>query len=141
MITARYMLDTNIISDVVRNPMGRAADVMHGLNRDDICLSSIVLSEILFGIQRKGSERLTRLVEGVLERIAVIAYDDLAGRHYAEIRTTLEKQGTPIGATDLFIAAHALSLDMVLVTNNTREFARVSGLKLENWLETATEGQ
>ncbi|MGV2123332.1 type II toxin-antitoxin system VapC family toxin [Agrobacterium vitis] len=141
MITARYMLDTNIISDVVRNPMGRAADVMHGLNRDDICLSSIVLSEILFGIQRKGSERLTRLVEGVLERIAVIAYDDLAGRHYAEIRTPLEKQGTPIGATDLFIAAHALSLDMVLVTNNTREFARVPGLKLENWLETATEGQ
>ncbi|ACM36060.1 MULTISPECIES: type II toxin-antitoxin system VapC family toxin [Rhizobium/Agrobacterium group] len=141
MITARYMLDTNIISDVVRNPMGRAADVMHGLNRDDICLSSIVLSEILFGIQRKGSERLTRLVEGVLERIAVIAYDDLAGRHYAEIRTALEKQGTPIGATDLFIAAHALSLDMVLVTNNTREFARVPGLKLENWLETAHEGQ
>lgn len=92
MITARYMLDTNIISDVVRNPMGRAADVMHGLNRDDICLSSIVLSEILFGIQRKGSERLTRLVEGVLERIAVIAYDDLAGRHYAEICTTLKNR-------------------------------------------------
>ncbi|WP_250939323.1 type II toxin-antitoxin system VapC family toxin [Allorhizobium sonneratiae] len=133
------MLDTNIISDVVRNPMGRAADIVHDLKHDDICLSSIALSEILFGIEGRGSERLTRRVEGVLERITVIAYDDLAARHYAEIRTTLERQGRMIGSNDLFIAAHARALDMVLVTNNIREFSRVSGLKLENWLEVERE--
>jgi len=141
MITARFMLDTNIISDVVRNPAGPAANVLQTLNSDDICISSIVLSEILFGIRRRGSERLSRLVEGVLERIDVIAYDDVAARRYADIRTALETRGTLIGATDLFIAAHALALNMVLVTNNMREFSRVPGLKLENWLETVTEEQ
>ena len=132
---ARYMLDTNIVSDVVRNPFGPCADKLYQLNHDDICISSIVLSEILFGIRRKGSERLTDLVEGLLKRIPVVDYDASAARHYADIRTLLEGRGTLIGTTDIFIAAHAISLGIVLVTNNVREFSRVDGLKLENWIE------
>lgn len=135
MMTARFMLDTNIVSDVVRNPFGNAADKLYHLGQDDICISSIVLSEILFGLKRKGSARLSALVEGLLSRIAVVDYDASASRHYADIRTFLETRGTPIGTTDIFIAAHAMSLDMVLVTNNVREFSRVDGLKFENWIE------
>ncbi|NTF31383.1 type II toxin-antitoxin system VapC family toxin [Rhizobium skierniewicense] len=135
MTTARYMLDTNIVSDVVRNPFGPAAEKLYHLSQDDICISSIVLSEILFGIKRKGSARLSRLVEGLLTRIATVDYDPAAARHYADVRASLEQRGTLIGTTDMFIAAHALSLDIILVTNNVREFSRVEGLKIENWIE------
>ena len=135
MTTARYMLDTNIVSDVVRNPFGPTAEKLYHLKQDDICISSIVLSEILFGIKRKGSARLSHLVEGLLNRKAVVDYDAPAARHYADIRTSLEQRGTLIGTTDIFIAAHALSLGIILVTNNIREFSRVEGLKLENWIK------
>lgn len=135
MTSLQFMLDTNIISDAIRNPYGRAANKMDGLGDQQISVSAIVASEMRFGAMKKGSERLSFLVENILRRIAVLPYEESEAHHFAQIRFELEKTGKPIGATDLFIAAHARSLDLTLVTNNTREFARVPGLKVENWLE------
>ena len=90
--------------------------------------------ELRFGARRKGSDLLTLRVEQLLDTLAVLPLDSPADRHYADIRAALEGAGTPIGGHDLFIAAHARSRDMTLVTHNTREFARVPGLRVEDWL-------
>jgi len=131
------MLDTNILSDAIRNPFGVVADTIDKSAKGSLCVSAIVASELRFGAMRRGSDRLTHLVENSLTRILILAYDDQASHHFADIRSVLENRGTPIGTTDLFIAAHARSLDLTLVTNNVREFSRVDGLKIENWLEEA----
>lgn len=129
------MLDTNILSDALRNPLGRPKLYMQRFESREICTSAIVASEMRYGIAKRGSPKLIERVEAILNWITVLPYDDAAARAYGFIRTELERKGTPIGWGDLFIAAHAHSLDMTLVTNNTREFARVPGLKVENWLE------
>ena len=97
-------------------------------------MSAIVASEMRYGIRKKGSPRLSYLVENTLSRIAILPYDDAASQSYSVIRTALERQGKSIGLADLLIAAHALSLGLTIVTNNTREFSRVEGLTIENWL-------
>lgn len=135
MTQAAYVLDTNILSDALRNPFGKLNNRMQDFDAGMICTSAIVASEMRYGAAKKGSSRLIERVELILSAIQVMPYDDAASRHYAEIRAKLEKQGLPIGWGDLFIAAHARSLDMTLVTNNIREFARVPGLRVENWLE------
>ena len=132
---AIYMLDTNIISEALRNPFGRLGDHVAGFEDGLIATSAVVASEMRYGARKKGSARLMERVEAVLARIEVLPYDDRASHHFAEIRATLEKHGRPIGWGDYFIAAHARSLDMTLVTDNIREFSRVDGLKLENWIE------
>lgn len=132
-----HMLDTNILSDAIRNPFGAVAELIDKADKGSLCVSAIVASELRFGALRRGSTRLTYLVENSLARIAILSYEDQASHHFADIRSTLEKRGTPIGTTDLFIAAHARSLDLTLVTNNVREFSRVDGLRVENWLEEA----
>lgn len=137
MNTPRYMLDTNIVSDLIRNPHGAAAAMVERAGDDQISISAIVASELRFGILKRNSERLTYLVESILDRIAILPYEDKEAAHFAEIRHDLERVGQPIGTTDLFIAAHARSLDVTLVTGNIREFGRVRGLKVENWLEGA----
>ncbi|WP_246041356.1 type II toxin-antitoxin system VapC family toxin [Peteryoungia ipomoeae] len=129
------MLDTNIVSDVIRNPYGAAAAKVERVGDDRISISSIVASELRFGILKRGSERLAYLVETILDRIEILPYEDKEASHFADIRLDLERGGKPIGTTDLFIAAHARSLDLTLVTANVREFARVPGLKIENWVE------
>lgn len=129
-----YMLDTNILSDAIRNPFGIASQYMERVGEDALCVSAVVASEMRYGIRKKGSPRLSDLVENTLSRIAILPYDDAASQNYSVIRNDLERQGQPIGLADLFIAAHACSLNLTLVTNNTREFSRVEGLKIENWL-------
>ncbi|MGF9692767.1 type II toxin-antitoxin system VapC family toxin [Rhizobium sp. 0TCS1.26] len=129
------MLDTNILSDALRNPFGKLAAQIDKFRHDLICTSAIVASEMRYGAAKKGSQKLVERVEAVLSRISIVSYDAEATVHYAAIRTHLEMRGEIIGWGDLFIAAHARSLGMVLVTNNTREFSRVPGLTLENWLE------
>ncbi len=129
-----YMLDTNILSDAIKDPFGRTKRYMERFNEGMICISAIVASEMRYGIRRKGSTRLAERVEQVLSRIPVLPYDDQASRSYGLIRNDLERAGQPIGWADLFIAAHALSLGLTLVTNNAREFSRVEHLKIENWL-------
>jgi tRNA(fMet)-specific endonuclease VapC len=129
-----FLLDTNIVSDLVRHPGGVIGARIAELADDTVVTSIIVASELRFGAERRGSERLTIQLEGILERLPVLPLGDDADRHYGTLRTALERQGTLIGANDMFIAAHALALDATLVTDNVREFARVPGLRIENWL-------
>jgi tRNA(fMet)-specific endonuclease VapC len=138
MIGVLYMLDTNIVSALIRQPDGPAQARLMKVGEASVCVSAIVASELRFGALKRQSERLTRQVEDVLTRLAVVAYDDVASVSYGEIRSQLEARGELIGGNDLFIAAHARALDMTLVTDNIREFSRVDGLKLENWIDRET---
>ena len=101
---------------------------------DAICTSIVVACELRFGAKRKGSDILTKRVEQLLASLTVLPLDEPADEHYADIRAALEGAGTPIGNHDLFIAAHARSRGMTLVTHNLREFERVFGLRVEDWL-------
>ena len=129
-----YLLDTNIVSDLVRNPAGRAAVRLAAIGEVRPCTSIVVAAELQYGAIRRGSQRLTRQLEIVLSAIDVLPLDQPADLRYAELRVHLERNDLAIGPNDFFIAAHALSLDCTLVTGNEREFARVPGLKIENWL-------
>jgi tRNA(fMet)-specific endonuclease VapC len=128
------MLDTNIISDMMRNPRGRAARRAREV-QDQLCTSIIVASELRYGCAKKGSSELLRRVEMILDEIGVIALDVPADADYGSIRSELEAAGQPIGSNDLLLAAHAYSMKLILVTANVCEFSRVRGLKVENWME------
>lgn len=132
----RYMLDTNIASEIIRHPDGPVARRMFEVN-SWCCISALVASELRYGAQKRASSRLTNLVEALIQRVAVAPYEDVSTQHYASIRSDLTAKGALIGPVDLFIAAHARSLDLTLVTNNVREFSRVDGLMVENWLGEA----
>ena len=129
-----WMLDTNILSDLIRNPRGVLVERLRATEPDAVCTSSVVACELRFGAQRKGSQLLTQRVGDLLNTLAVLPLDQPADEHYADIRATLERAGTPIGSHDLFIAAHARSRGLTLVTHNGREFARVPELRVEDWL-------
>ena len=130
-----YLLDTNIISDLVRNPQGRVYEHIMQEGESTICTSIIVAAELRFGAEKKGSAALTERIENLLVRVMVQAFDEPADQHYGVIRQQLQKTGQLIGPNDLLIAAHALSLNLTLVTDNVGEFERVAGLRVENWLE------
>jgi tRNA(fMet)-specific endonuclease VapC len=127
------MLDTNALSELVRNPHGTLAQNLNALEPDTVCTSIVAACELRFGAQRKGSAPLTQRVEQLLQALTVLPLDTPADEHYADIRATLERSGTPIGSHDLFIAAHARSRGMTLLTRNLREFQRVPGLAVEDW--------
>jgi len=133
-LTARYLLDTNILSDLIRLPGGRVAQQIAKVGEDAIATSVVVAAELRYGAAKKNSPRLTAQVEAILAAIEIIAFEPPADATYAAVRVALEAAGRPIGANDLLIAAHALALDATLVTDNLSEFRRVPGLKLENWL-------
>lgn len=130
-----YLLDTNIISDVIRNPSGAAARRIEEAGAKEICTSIIVAAELRYGCAKKGSAKLLARVESVLETIPVLPLDRPADTEYGAIRAELEAAGQPIGHNDLLIAAHAYALRLTLVTDNVREFGRIRGLNVENWLE------
>jgi tRNA(fMet)-specific endonuclease VapC len=130
----RYMLDTNIISDLIRNPQGKAAKRIAKVGEDNICTSIIVAAELRYGCAKSGSERLLKTVEDLLGEIAVLPFDIPADAEYGGIRSALEAAGKPIGSNDLLIAAHACATGATVVTANTDEFKRIRGLKVENWL-------
>ena len=130
----RYMLDTNIISDLIRNPRGKAAKRIARVREDNICTSIIVAAELRYGCAKSGSRRLLKAVEDLLGEINVLAFDVPADANYGEIRAELETAGKPIGGNDLLIAAHAYAIGAAVVTANTGEFKRIRGLKVENWL-------
>ncbi len=133
----RYLLDTNAVSDLVRNPMGRIEQQMALVGNLEVCTSIIVAAELRYGATRRGSARLLEQTELMLRRLATMPWDAPADRAYASLRTALEAAGAPIGQNDMLIAAHALALDCILVTDNEREFRRVPGLRVENWLRPA----
>lgn len=129
-----WMLDTNTLSELIRNPRGALKDRLESTAPDAVCTSIVVACELRFGARRKGSEMLTKRVEQLLDTLLILPLDPPADEHYADIRTTLERAGTPIGSHDLFIAAHARSRSLTLVTHNIREFARVPDLHVQDWL-------
>ena len=130
----RHLLDTNILSDLVRNPQGRIAARIVEVGENAVCTSVIVAAELRFGAAKKGSERLTAQLEAVLRALEILPFEAPADRAYGELRAQLEAAGTPIGGNDMLIAAHAISSGHIIVTDNEREFGRVAGLQVLNWL-------
>ncbi len=129
------MLDTNIVSDLIRNPKGKVAAKLADHGQEGVCLSIITACELRYGAAKRGSARLLSRVQAVLATVDIVPFDVPADTRYGVLRSELEAAGKPIGPTDLFIAAHALALQVTLVTHNLMEFHRVRGLKVENWLE------
>lgn len=135
----RYLLDTNILSDLIRNPQGVVAKKIATLSadeRDALATSVIVAAEMRYGAAKKRSPNLSSRVDQVLEVVDILPLEPEADRHYGFIRVALEEMGTVIDANDLLIAAHAIALDAVLISDNVQEFERVPGLRLENWLRS-----
>ncbi|HXY98995.1 MAG TPA: type II toxin-antitoxin system VapC family toxin [Stellaceae bacterium] len=133
----RYLLDTNIVSDLVRNPQGRIAGHIGDVGEAQICTSIIVAAELRYGATKRRSRRLAAQLEAVLAAFEVLPFEPPADITYGKLRTRLEQAGTPIGGNDLLIAAQAMTLGYTIVTDNEREFARIVGLRRENWLRQA----
>lgn len=131
------MLDTNIVSELARNPHGALAKRIAQVGPDTICVSIVTAAELRYGCAKKGSPRLLAQIEAILASVQILALDVPADTEYGGIRAELEAAGKPIGPNDLFIAAHAYALEAVLVTANVGEFSRVRALKVENWLGAA----
>lgn len=128
------LLDTNIVSDLVRNPNGIVAERIRRVGESNVCTSIIVVAELKFGVEKKGSLRLANQIAVILDKLEVLSFEAPADAKYAMIRTHLERAGRPMGANDLLIAAQALALGCTLVTDNEKDFRRVPGLSIENWL-------
>ena len=133
----RYLLDTNAVSDLVRHPQGAVAKRLARAGEESVCTSVIVACELRYGVAKKGSARLATQLEAVLSLLPVLALEPGVDEVYAAIRNLLEWAGTPIGANDLLIAAHAKFLGLTLVTENRREFDRVPGLAVRSWSAAA----
>ena len=129
-----YLLDTSILSHLVRQPQGPVAERIADVGEANVLTSVIVACELRYGAAKRGSRRLTRQVEAVLGALTIRPLESDVEVVYAAIRVALEKKGTPIGAHDMLIAAHARAIDAVCVTDNVAEFKRVPALKVENWL-------
>jgi tRNA(fMet)-specific endonuclease VapC len=130
----KTLLDTNIISELVRQPKGPLLRKLAEVGEKDVCTSIVVACELRFGALKSGSKRLARQLELVLSAIEILPLEEPVDEEYARVRSHLESNGRPIGPNDLLIAAHALALNCTVVTANDREFARVPGLRVENWL-------
>lgn len=129
-----YLLDTSILSHLIWQPQGVVAVRIAEVGEARVLTSVIVACELRYGAAKRGSRRLTRQVEAVLGAMTIRPLESDIERVYASIRVALEKKGTPIGAHDMLIAAHARALDAVCVTDNVAEFRRVPALRVENWL-------
>ena len=130
----KYMLDTNIAIYVIKR---RPIDALDIFNRHAgrLCISSITLAELMHGVEKSARpEHNLRQIEDFVSRLAVLEYGNKAAAHYGDIRAALERKGLPIGVNDFYIAGHARSEGLTLVTNNLKEFGRVEGLRLENWI-------
>ncbi len=130
----RYLLDTDIVSDLIRNPQGSIAHKIRTVGEQRVCTSIIVAAELRYGAAKRQSPRLTAQLEAVLGALEVLPYESPADVAYGALRARLEKASRPIGGNDLLIAAHALALGYTIVSDNEREFAGIPGLSHENWL-------
>jgi len=131
----RYLLDANVVSDLVRHPQGRISKRIRAVRAAQICTSIIVAAELRYGATKKGSPRLATQLEAVLGALDILPLEVPADTAYGVIRTRLEQIGRPIGGNDLLIAAQAVALGYTIVTDNEGEFARIDGLLHENWLK------
>ena len=129
-----YMLDTNICSFIIREkPLTIKDKLKEYEKKHTVTLSSIVVSELLYGAKKRKSKKLSSIVGRFIDNFVIYDFDKNASKYYADIRSFLEERGQIIGSNDLFIASHAKSLNATLVTNNTKEFERVDGLRIEDW--------
>ena len=131
----RYLLDTNVLSALVRDPQGSVASRIAAVGESAICTSIVVAAELRFGAEKSGSTKLSDRVDAILSALEVLPLEAPVDRHYATLRRALGRRGKPIGPNDMLIAAHALSQGLTVVTANVGEFSRVPGLSVENWLE------
>lgn len=130
----KFMLDTNIVIYIVKNRPEVVLDIFN-TRSGQACLSSVTLMELIYGAEKSASPaRNLRVIEGFSARLEVLPYDDSAAIHTGQIRAELAKRGKPIGPYDQMIAGHARSKGLILVTNNTKEFKRVPGLRIDNWV-------
>lgn len=130
----RYMLDTNIVIYTIKNrpPKVKALFDAHAAH---LCISAVTYAELLYGVEKsQDPHRNQQVVDGLAARLDVLSFDMAAASHLGQLRAELAKKGTPIGHYDEMIAAHARAAGLILVTNNLREFKRVPGLRLENWV-------
>ena len=130
-----YLLDTNILSDLLRNPQGAVTSRIGAVGEASICTSIVAASELRYGAAKSGSKILADRVDLLLSAVEILPLEAPADRRYAELRHHLTRQGTLIGPNDLLIAAHALTAELTVVTANVEEFSRVPGLVVENWLQ------
>lgn len=131
-----YMLDTNICIYIIKQKPKEVIDKFKKMKENDICISSITYSELIYGAEKSSNVKKNLLALTMfLSNIEILPYDENASSEYGLIRAELEKDGKPIGPLDMLIAAHAKSLNIKLVTNNVKEFERVKGLKIENWVK------
>ncbi len=130
----KYMIDTNICIYIIKQKPQNVIRRFRESKISEIGVSSITLSELEYGVMKSAKPEQNRIaLAQFIAPIEILSYDDTAAQHYGEIRAYLERQGTPIGSLDMLIAAHALSLKSILITNNETEFKRVSNLKIKNW--------
>ncbi|MFT5351861.1 MAG: tRNA(fMet)-specific endonuclease VapC [Gammaproteobacteria bacterium] len=131
----RYLLDTNTLSDLIRQPQGSVAKRISAVGEETICTSIIVAAELRFGADKSDSKKLANRVDLILSAIEILPVESPTDLEYAKLRHYLTIKGTPIGPNDMLIAAHALATGLNMVTANTSEFSRVPGLSIENWLD------
>ena len=129
----RFMLDADTVSYAIRGE-GHVAPRLLEHQPSELCLSSITLAELRFGAEAKRSQKLKRAIRSFVKDVAVVPFDESAADRFALVAAVLARRGEPIGAFDTLMAAHALSLGLVVVTNNTKHFNRVPGLRVENWV-------
>lgn len=130
----RYLLDTNVVSDLIRNPQGRVTEHISRVGEAQVCTSIIVAAELRYGAAKKGSPRLTAQLETVLGALDVLPFEAPADAAYGLLRAQLEQSGQPIGGNDLLIAAQVIALGYTIITDNQREFERITEIPCENWL-------
>jgi tRNA(fMet)-specific endonuclease VapC len=130
----KYLLDANVISALVASPQGKVAERVAAVGERNVMTSIVVSAEVEFGVRKRGSPELARKVANVMRRLYVAPLAPPADTRYAALRLDLERRGELIGPNDMLIAAHAAALHATLVTDNEREFSRVRGLMVENWL-------
>ena len=131
----RYMLDTNICIYVITHKPETVFQKLQNINPEDVCISSVTYAELVHGVEKSAAVEKNRLaLSMLLANMEILDFDVDAADCYGKIRAALEKKGTPIGPLDMMIAAHAQSLGYTVVTNNVKEFSRVSALQIENWV-------
>ena len=128
----QYMLDTDTVSFALRGQGGVAARLLEH-RPSELCISAITVADLYYGAEARRSRKLHRLISTFVEAIEVVAFDQAAAGRFGVVAAALARRGAPIGTFDTLIAAHALSLQLTFVTNNTRHFTRVPGLATENW--------
>lgn len=129
-----FLLDTNVLSALVRAPQGMVAARIALVGESNICTSIVVAAELRYGAAKRGSARLAQQLDTILAALDIVPFESPMDRVYADLRNALEQRGRPIGGNDLIIAAQALALEATLATDNVKEFEQVPGLKVENWV-------